>query len=80
MAEFNTRFILPLVVGCGIVAVVMVIALTDLADPLINYIHTNTITPAGAILCIIFSGVGFFAVYKLLAKLGTTFLENDEEK
>lgn len=80
MAQTKQRYILPTIVGLGIVSVMLLFAYTDFANPAIEYIHTNSITPLGAILCLVATVIAFYSVYKLLAKLGASFLpESDQE-
>lgn len=80
MVQIKQKYILPVIVGLGIIAVMALFAYTDVADPVIEYIHTNSITPLGAILCFVATVVAFYIVYKLLAKLGASLLpENDPD-
>lgn len=74
----KSSLLLPVIVGLGLTALVAVIALTDIFDPLIAYIHENSITPVGAILCVVFAIICFYGVYKLLAMLGKSFLPKDD--
>lgn len=81
MAQTKQKYILPIIVGAAIIAVMVLFALTDVTDPVIKYIHTNSITPLGAVLCLVATGIAFYSVYKLLAKLGESFLpENDQDE
>ena len=77
--ENKKSFLLPITVGAGLTALVAVIALTNLFDPLIDYIHENSITPLGAILCIIFGIAAFYGVFKILSKLGNNMLPDAED-
>ena len=70
MPEGNRKFIFPIIVGMVIVGVIMVIAFTDITLPLINYIHTNSITTAEAIACIVAGIVFICLIYQLLVRLG----------
>lgn len=80
MARTKQKYILPVIVGLGIIAVIALLAYTDVADPVIKYIHTNSITPLGAVLCLVATAIAFYSVYKLLTKLGESFLpENDQD-
>lgn len=74
----KSSLLLPTIVGLGLTALVAVIALTNTFDPLITYIHENSITPVGAILCIFLGAICFYGVYKLLAMLGKSLLPKDE--
>ena len=81
MAQTKQKYILPIIVGSAIIAVMALFAFTDVADPVIKYIHTNSITPLGAVICLVATAVAFYSVYKLLVKLGGSFLpENDQDE
>lgn len=75
----KSSLLLPISVGVGLTLLVVVIATTTTFDSLIDYIHTNSITPIGGILCIIAAGIAFFAVFKILSKLGRTMLPEDRD-
>ncbi len=79
MAQKKRKYILPIIVGLGIISVMALFAFTDIADPVIKYIHTNSITPLGAVLCLVATAIAFYGVYKLLAKLGESFLPEDDQ-
>lgn len=79
MAQKKQKYILPIIVGLGIISVMALFAFTDIADPVIKYIHTNSITPLGAVLCLVATAIAFYGVYKLLAKLGESFLPEDDQ-
>ena len=79
MAHSNRKFILPILIGVGLIAIGAIFALTDIASPLMQYIHTNSITPIGAVLCGVAAVVAFYTVYKLLSLLGKSFLPEDEK-
>ena len=78
MAETNNKYIFPIIVGLGIIGVILLIASTDIMSPVIEYIHTNSITPIGAIGCIVAAIAFFYLIYKLLIKLGKSLLPSDE--
>ena len=61
-------FITPLLVLLGIVGICSLMATTSLFDPLIHFIHTGDITPAQAVMCLLFT-VGGFAAYLYLLNL-----------
>ncbi len=70
----NKHTLVPVTVGIVLVALVAVVALTDLFSPLIVYLHDKEITPLGGILCIAFGILGFYLVFKILVKLGDIML------
>ena len=51
--------------------------LTDLFQPLITYIHAQNITPLQGLFCVLIAALGFYLVFKVLAKLGEYFLPKD---
>ena len=71
--------LLPVSVGIGLTLLVVIIATTPTFDPLIDYIHTNSISPMGATICIIAAVFAFFAVFKILSKLGRNMLPEDRD-
>lgn len=79
MAQKN-KFILPFLVGSAFIISVVILAVTDLFTPLVEYLHDFTITPLGALVCLLASILIFYAVYKLLVKLGESFLPEDDGK
>ena len=61
-------FITPILVLLGIIGICSLMATTNLFDPLIHFIHTGEITPAQAVMCLLFT-VGGFAAYLYLLNL-----------
>ena len=78
MAHSKRNFVLPILVGAGLIAIGAIFALTDIASPLIQYIHTNSITPIGTLLCGVAAVVAFYTVFKVLSLLGKSFLPEGE--
>ena len=52
-------------------------ALTDLFQPVITFIHTQKITPLQAVSCFLAAALGFYLVFKVLTKLGEYFLPKE---
>jgi len=73
----RSSLILPISVGVGLIVLVAVIATTNTFDSVIDYIHTNSITPIGIGLCILAAGFAFFTVFKILSKLGCNMLPDE---
>lgn len=61
------------------IIVVLILALTDVASPIVQYIHSDSITPLGVALCIVAAIIAFYGVFKLLAKLGESFLPDEDD-
>ena len=80
MKKGYKKIVLPVFVGLGMIIVILILALTDAASPLIQYLHTDSITPLGVILCVIGAIIAFFGVFKLLAKLGESFLPDEDDE
>lgn len=74
------RVLLSLAVAGGILAACIVFALTDMMDPVIQSIHTNSITPLGGLLCALIALIGFYGVYTLLVHLGDSLLPDARDK
>jgi len=68
---------IPVSVGVLLIALLLAMALTDLFQPVITYIHSQNITPIQAIICVLAAVLGFYLVFKVLAKLGEYFLPKD---
>ena len=56
----------PVLVLLGIVGICILMAATNIFDPLIHFIHTGVITPGQAVLCLLFTVGGFAAYFYLL--------------
>lgn len=65
---------IPLCVGFCLVGLVVTMALTDLFQPLISFIHSQNITLLQAVGCFFGAIIAFYLVYKVLVKLGEYFL------
>lgn len=70
----------PILVGTALIVSMVVMAVTNVFTPLIQFIHTGEITAAQGLLCIIASAVGFGLILKLLVMLGGYFLPQTERK
>lgn len=68
----------PLSILIGIGTVLALMAVTDLFDPVVMFVHTNTIGPFSAGLCLVFTVLGFAACYFLLNALCTYFVPRME--
>jgi hypothetical protein len=64
----------PIFVLSGIVGIIALMAGTNLFDPLIKFIHSETISPLEAGACLVFTVVGFAVSYFLLNILCTYFV------
>jgi hypothetical protein len=56
----------PVFVLAGLVGTMVIMARTQIFTPLIRFIHQDTISPVEAVLCIVFTGLGFACCYALL--------------
>ncbi len=70
----------PIIVGSALLAVVAVIAVTDVFQPLIEFIHTGEISLVQALWCLVATVVAFGLTLKLLIMLGGYFLPKAEER
>lgn len=68
---------IPIIVGLLLIALLLAMAFTDLFQPVIAFIHNQDLTPLQAVGCIMGSALGFYIVYKVLAKLGEYFLPKE---
>lgn len=59
-------FLAPLAVLTGIVGSVLLMAKSELFTPIIQFIHSGSIRPLQAVLCLLFTGAGFAVCYYLL--------------
>ncbi len=67
-------FITPVLVLLGIVGICILMATTNLFDPLIHFIHTGVITPEQAVVCLLFIVGGFAAYFYLLNLICSYFV------
>lgn len=66
-------------VGAFLLGVTVFLGTTDTISPLIQYLHTNNITPLAGVVCVV-AGIGaFYAVFRTLVKLGNSLLPEPEE-
>lgn len=80
--KMNKTVLPSLLVLLGIVGVIGLMAATSVFDPIIRFIHTDSLTVNDAILCLAFTVAGFFACFKLLNVLCTYFvpkIESDQK-
>ncbi|BHH82528.1 hypothetical protein [Desulforhopalus sp. 52FAK] len=68
---------LPVSVCLSLITLGLLMAYTDLFQPLITFIHSKDITPFQAIGCILGALVGFYIVFHLLVRLGAYFLPDE---
>ncbi len=76
----KTKNKFPFIVGGGLLALLLILSLTNFFSPLAQYIHDYTITPVGAIGCLVAAVIALYGVYKILSKLGQSLLPEDDEK
>ena len=69
----------PLTILTGLVACIALMALSNLFTPIVQFIHTGTITPLQAIACLLLSAGGFWACYLLLNNLCAYFVPRMEK-
>ena len=67
----------PVTVGLFLIALLSAMAFTELFQPVITYIHSQQITPLQTVICLLAAAIGFYLVYKVLAKLGEYFLPKE---
>ncbi len=72
--------ITPIVIGAALILTMVVIAVTDVFKPLIQFIHTGEIAPLQALWCLIATALAFGLAAKLLIMLGEYFLFKAEER
>lgn len=70
----------PIVVGIALIALLVVIAITDVFQPLVQFIHTGEITLVQAIWCFLAAMAAFGLTLKLLILLGGYFLPKAEAR
>ena len=62
----NRTFISPMLVLIGLIITLALMAASSVFSPLVQFIHSETITPLQTGICIVFSMAGFAACYLLL--------------
>jgi len=78
MAE-KKKIITPLLFLAAFIGCVVVLAVTDVFTPIVQYLHDFTITPLGAVVCFLAAVVMGYGVYKILVNLGKSLLPGDDE-
>ena len=68
------NILIPALVFILFIVVLLVMAFTDLFEPVIVFIHSREISTLQVIACVVGAVLGFFLVYKVLVKLGQFFL------
>ena len=69
------KTVLPtVVVLLGILGVIGVMAGTSIFDPVIRFVHTDTLSVQDALLCLVFTIAGFLVCFRLLNVLCTYFV------
>mgnify|MGYP001552978484 CR=1 FL=1 len=79
MAKEKKKLLFPILVGIGLLSVFVFLGTTDVISPLIQYLHTNSISPLAGAVCIIAGIAAFYTVFRILVKLGNTWLPEPEE-
>lgn len=67
----------PITTAVFLLGLGTIVALTDLFDPLIAFIHTGEITPLQGLFCIVIAILGFYLAFNVLVRLGAYFLPDD---
>lgn len=70
----------PVVVGTALIFLMVIMAVTDVFQPLIQFIHTGEITPLQALWCFVATVLAFGLTLKLLIMLGGYFLPKAESR
>jgi len=68
---------IPISGGLFLIALLLTMALTDLFQPVITFIHNQEITPLQVVICILGSALGFYLAFKVLVKRGEYFLPKE---
>lgn len=80
-AEMKKRSVrTPILVGFAIVGLMVIMAATDMFQPLIQFIHTGEITLMEAFWCFLATALAFGLTAKFLIMLGGYFLPKAEER
>ena len=64
----------PITVLAGIIGSMVLMAKSDFFIPIVQFIHTGSITPLQALICLLFTGAGFAGCYCLLNILCSYFV------
>lgn len=70
----NRTVLTPLLVLLGIIVSCVLMAVTNIFDPLVQFIHTGAITPVQAASCLVFTVAGFAASFYLLNLICSYFV------
>jgi membrane protein implicated in regulation of membrane protease activity len=70
----------PVVVAAGFILMVVLMAITDVFTPVIQFLHTGEITLLQALWCLVASVIAFGLALKLLIMLGEYFLPRAEKR
>lgn len=74
----NKTMLPPILVLFGILGVIGVMAGSSVFDPIIRFIHADSISATDALICLVLTVIGFFACYRLLNVLCTYFVPKIE--
>jgi len=72
--DMTRTVITPLFVLFLLLASLILMACSDIFDPVVGFIHNGTITPLQAGACLVFTVAGFSACYSLLNLLCSYFV------
>ena len=73
----NKSIWLPISISLIFICIGAIMAFTNLFHPIIVFIHSKNISLLQAGACILGSVIGFYFVFHLLVRLGTSFLPED---
>ncbi|MDY0219976.1 MAG: hypothetical protein RBR67_02435 [Desulfobacterium sp.] len=77
----NRTIFAPISIFTGILGVIVLAGVTNLFSPVVAFIHNwEAITPLGAMGCILFTMVGFGAVFSLLHIVCSYYVPRLKEK
>ena len=79
MERAKKKHIFPIGVGASLLLVTVLLATTDIASPLIQYLHENSISPLAGAICILAGILGIYLVFRILVKLGNNLLPDGSE-
>ena len=70
----NKTMLTPILILCGILGVMAVMALTHLFTPVVAFIHSGSINLFQALACLLFTVLGFAAAFYFLNSLCRYFV------
>ncbi len=70
----NKTIFTPIAVLFGLIGAMVLMAQTNMFDPLVKFVHSKAITPGGTLACLGFTILGFAVCYYLLNTLCTYFV------